>query len=109
MADQSPLRPDVLPYLELDAAALRMPRWPADAEDRLHEASAMAAASFPQFQAGTNLKAWLLRLLTDTSTDTYASCSASRSAHRPSTSRTGSPPRAPPTPPAVEVGEGAGR
>jgi RNA polymerase sigma-70 factor (ECF subfamily) len=63
---------DVMPYLDqLYSAALRMTRNPADAEDLLQETFAKAFASFHQFQEGTNLKAWLYRILTNTFINNY--------------------------------------
>ncbi|MEV7009761.1 sigma-70 family RNA polymerase sigma factor [Streptosporangium sp. NPDC051022] len=63
---------DVMPYLDqLYSAALRMTRNPADAEDLLQETFAKAFASFHQFQEGTNLKAWLYRILTNTFINSY--------------------------------------
>jgi RNA polymerase sigma-70 factor (ECF subfamily) len=63
---------DALQYLDqLYSAALRMTRNPADAEDLVQEAYAKAYASFHQFQEGTNLKAWLYRILTNTFINTY--------------------------------------
>jgi RNA polymerase sigma-70 factor, ECF subfamily len=58
---------DALPYLDqLYAAAMRMTRNPADAEDLLQETFTRAYASFGQFRPGTNLKAWLARILVNT-------------------------------------------
>ena len=63
---------DALPYLDqLYGAALRMTRNPADAEDLLQETFAKAFAAFHQFTPGTNLKAWLYRILTNTFINTY--------------------------------------
>jgi RNA polymerase sigma-70 factor, ECF subfamily len=63
---------DVLPHLDqMYSAALRMTRNPADAEDLVQETFAKAYASFHQFEPGTNLKAWLYRILTNTFINTY--------------------------------------
>ncbi len=63
---------DALAYLDqLYGAALRMTRNPADAEDLVQETFAKAYASFAQFTPGTNLKAWLYRILTNTFINTY--------------------------------------
>lgn len=63
---------DALPFLDqLYGAALRMTRNPADAEDVVQEAFAKAFGSFQQFKPGTNLKAWLYRILTNTYINSY--------------------------------------
>jgi RNA polymerase sigma-70 factor, ECF subfamily len=63
---------DALQYLDqLYAGALRMTRNPADAEDIVQETYAKAYASFHQFTPGTNLKAWLYRILTNTYINSY--------------------------------------
>lgn len=61
-----------LQYMDqLYAAALRMTRNPADAQDLVQETFVKAYAAFNQFQQGTNLKAWLYRILTNTFINTY--------------------------------------
>jgi RNA polymerase sigma-70 factor (ECF subfamily) len=63
---------DALPFLDqLYAAAMRMTRNPADAEDLVQETFGKAFANFHQFTPGTNLKAWLYRILTNTFINTY--------------------------------------
>jgi RNA polymerase sigma-70 factor, ECF subfamily len=63
---------DALPFLDqLYGGALRMTRNPADAEDLVQETFARAFASFHQFTEGTNLRAWLYRILTNTFINSY--------------------------------------
>ncbi len=63
---------DALPYLDqLYAGAMRMTRNPADAEDLLQETFVRAFSAFHQYQDGTNLKAWLYRILTNTVINGY--------------------------------------
>ena len=63
---------EALPLLDqLYAAAMRTTRNPADAEDLLQETYAKAYAAFHQYQPGTNLKAWMYRILTNTYINTY--------------------------------------
>lgn len=63
---------DALVYVDqLYSAALRMTRNPADAEDLVQETIAKAFAAFHQYRPGTNLKAWLYRILTNTFINTY--------------------------------------
>jgi RNA polymerase sigma-70 factor, ECF subfamily len=63
---------DVLPLLpNLYAAALRMTRNPADAEDLVQDTYLRAFRGFSGFTEGTNLKAWLYRILTNSFINTY--------------------------------------
>jgi RNA polymerase sigma-70 factor (ECF subfamily) len=63
---------DALVFLDqLYAAAMRMTRNPSDAEDLLQETFLKAYAAFHQFEQGTNLKAWLYRILTNTYINSY--------------------------------------
>jgi RNA polymerase sigma-70 factor (ECF subfamily) len=63
---------DAMQYLDqLYSAAMRMTRNPQDAEDLVQETFAKAFASFHQFKQGTNLKAWLYRILTNTFINSY--------------------------------------
>jgi RNA polymerase sigma-70 factor (ECF subfamily) len=63
---------DALEHLDsLYGAALRMTRNPTDAEDLVQETFAKAFAAFHQYQDGTNLKAWLHRILTNTFINNY--------------------------------------
>ncbi|GGP51667.1 ECF RNA polymerase sigma factor SigR [Streptomyces abikoensis] len=63
---------DALTFLDqMYSAALRMTRNAADAEDLVQETYAKAYASFHQFRDGTNLKAWLYRILTNTFINSY--------------------------------------
>ena len=61
-----------LPFIDqLYAAALRMTKNPADAQDLVQETFVKAYAAFGSFTQGTNLKAWLYRILTNTYINTY--------------------------------------
>jgi len=63
---------EALPFLDqLYAAGLRMTRNAADAEDLVQETFLKAYAAFYQFEQGTNLKAWLYRILTNTYINSY--------------------------------------
>jgi RNA polymerase sigma-70 factor (ECF subfamily) len=63
---------DVVPLLpSLYSAALRMTRNPADAEDLVQETTLRAYRGFAGFEEGTNLKAWLYRILTNTFINSY--------------------------------------
>jgi len=56
---------------QLYSAALRMTRNSSDAEDLVQETFLKAYRSFASFQDGTNLRAWLFRILTNTFINTY--------------------------------------
>ena len=61
-----------IPFMDqLYAAAMRMTRNPSDAGDLVQETYAKAYAAFSGFQQGTNLKAWLYRILTNTFINSY--------------------------------------
>lgn len=63
---------DAMQYLDqLYSAAMRMTRNPADAEDLVQETYTKAFAAFHQFKPGTNLKAWLYRILTNAYINNY--------------------------------------
>ncbi|HEX6872538.1 MAG TPA: sigma-70 family RNA polymerase sigma factor [Micromonosporaceae bacterium] len=71
-AQQDRFEREALPFLDqLYAAAMRMTRNPADAEDLVQETFLKAYAAFHQFEEGTNLKAWLYRILTNTYINSY--------------------------------------
>ncbi|MEO7121663.1 MAG: sigma-70 family RNA polymerase sigma factor [Lacisediminihabitans sp.] len=61
-----------IPFMDqLYAAAMRMTRNPSDAADLVQDTFVKAFAAFGQFQQGTNLKAWLYRILTNTFINGY--------------------------------------
>ncbi len=63
---------DALPMIDqLYGAALRMTRNPADAEDLVQETFVKAFQGFKSFREGTNLRAWLYRILTNTYINSY--------------------------------------
>lgn len=63
---------EALPLLDqLYGAALRMTRNPADAEDLVQETYAKAFSAFASFRQGTNVRAWLYRILTNTYINSY--------------------------------------
>ena len=72
MADQADFERDAMQYApQLYSAALRMTRNPADAEDVVQETYLKAYRAYHTFQEGTNLKAWLYRILTNTYINRY--------------------------------------
>ncbi|WP_414637534.1 sigma-70 family RNA polymerase sigma factor [Amycolatopsis sp.] len=63
---------DAMPLLDqLYSAAMRMTRNPADAEDLVQETYLKAYGAFNSFKEGTNLKAWMYRILTNTYINGY--------------------------------------
>jgi RNA polymerase sigma-70 factor, ECF subfamily len=80
MADRAAFEEEALQYgRQLYSAAMRMTRNPADAEDLVQETYLKAYRGFHTFQEGTNLKAWLYRILTNTFINKYR-----RDSRRPS-------------------------
>ena len=72
MADQARFTDLAMEYMPaLYSAALRMTRNPSDAEDLVQETYLKAYRAFASFTEGTNLKAWLYRILTNTYINTY--------------------------------------
>ncbi len=72
MADQARFADLAMPYMSaLYSAALRMTRNPSDAEDLVQETYLRAYRGFETFQDGTNIKAWLYRILTNTFINIY--------------------------------------
>jgi len=72
MADQADFQDDALQYSrQLYSAAMRMTRNPSDAEDLVQETYLKAYRAYHTFEAGTNLKAWLYRILTNTYINKY--------------------------------------
>src|SRR6266545_2509885 len=72
MADQATFADQAMPLMgSLYSAALRMTRSPPDAEDLVQETYLRAYRGFGGFEEGTNLKAWLYKILTNTFINTY--------------------------------------
>ena len=72
MADQADFAAQAMGHMpSLYTAAMRMTRNPADAEDLVQETYLKAYRAFASFQEGTNLKAWLYKILTNTFINTY--------------------------------------
>jgi len=72
MADPEQFAELAMPYMSaLYSAALRLTRNPADAEDLVQETYLRAYRGFSGFREGTNLKAWLYKILTNTFINTY--------------------------------------
>lgn len=71
-ADKARFQEEALPVLDsLYAGALRMTRNPQDAEDLVQETMLRAFRSFNRYEPGTNIKAWLFRIMTNAYINTY--------------------------------------
>jgi RNA polymerase sigma-70 factor (ECF subfamily) len=72
VADKADFEAQAMPLMpQLYSAALRMTRNPSDAEDLVQETYLRAFRSFHQYTEGTNLKAWMYRILTNTFINSY--------------------------------------
>ncbi|MEK9526205.1 MAG: sigma-70 family RNA polymerase sigma factor [Acidimicrobiales bacterium] len=72
MADQATFAEDAMPLMDgLYSAAMRMTRNAADAEDLVQETYLKAFNAYERFEAGTNLKAWMYRILTNSYINAY--------------------------------------
>src|SRR5690349_21934904 len=72
MADQERFADDAMPFMDaLYTAAMRMTHNAADAEDLVQETFLRGYRGYPRFEEGTNLRAWLYRILTNTYINTY--------------------------------------
>ena len=72
MADQANFERDAMQFArQLYSAAMRMTRNRADAEDLVQETYLKAYRAYDSFEEGTNLKAWLYRILTNTYINKY--------------------------------------
>src|SRR5918999_5581271 len=74
MADRAQFADLAMEHMpSLYSAALRMTRNPSDAEDLVQETYLRAYRGFGGFEEGTNLKAWLYKILTNTFINSYRS------------------------------------
>ena len=72
VADQATFAEDAMPLMDgLYSAAMRMTRNAADAEDLVQETYLKAFNAYERFEAGTNLKAWMYRILTNSYINAY--------------------------------------
>lgn len=72
MADRATFEAQAMPYMgQLYSAAMRMTRNAADAEDLVQETYLRAYRGFDGFEEGTNLRAWLFRILTNSFINSY--------------------------------------
>jgi len=72
MADRGRFTELAMPHMQaLYTTALRMTRNPADAEDLVQETFLKAYRAFDRYEDGTNLRAWLYKILTNTFINSY--------------------------------------
>jgi RNA polymerase sigma-70 factor (ECF subfamily) len=72
VADPANFADDAMPFMnQLFATAMRMTRNRTDAEDLVQETYLKAYRAYERFEAGTNLRAWLFRILTNNYINTY--------------------------------------
>ena len=72
VADQATFAEDAMPLMDgLYSAAMRMTRNAADAEDLVQETYLKAFNAYERFETGTNLKAWMYRILTNSYINAY--------------------------------------
>jgi len=72
MADRARFTELTMPHMQaLYTAALRMTRNPADAEDLVQETFLKAYRAFDRYEDGTNIRAWLYKILTNTFINSY--------------------------------------
>ena len=72
MADQATFAEDAMPLMDgLYSAAMRMTRNAADAEDLVQETYLKAFNAYERFETGTNLKAWMYRIITNSYINAY--------------------------------------
>ncbi len=72
MADRERFTELAMPHMQaLYTAALRMTRNPADAEDLVQETFLKAYRAFDRYEDGTNIRAWLYKILTNTFINSY--------------------------------------
>ena len=72
MADQNEFAQKAIPYMDpLYSHALRLAKNPADAEDLVQETYLKGYKAYESFNEGTNLRAWLFRILTNSFINTY--------------------------------------
>jgi len=72
VADRAEFTKDAMQYApQLYSAALRMTRNSSDAEDLVQETYLRAYRSYASFEQGTNLRAWLFRIMTNQYINSY--------------------------------------